>query len=163
MRAEPANLEYGSVLIVNGRVYVDWRPLDDLGVYADPDAASTREPAIYVLTYAPKNGESRVFEVLNKYDLCAKILNLAETEDEINKPFVAYKVYLKGDSSKGTPWLFESPDFAKVVEVFSDMIDSAKYLNSAEVSFVKVFCDAEGDAVKSVVLKKLQFERGNQK
>ena len=162
MKAEPVNLKYGSVLIVDGRVYVDCRPLEDLAVYANVDEDT--EDKLYCLVHAPKDGNPRVFEVYDKYDLCDKICNLYEEEPD--KPFVTYDCYLKNVGMEGTAQfaeVFESPDFAEVVKYFSDMVYQAKRFANAvyEAVFDKNFFDPKTKLIKSVVIKRITIDRSN--
>ena len=162
MKAEPVNLEYGSVLIVDGRVYVDSRPLEDLAVYANVDEDT--EDKLYCLVHAPKDGNPRVFEVYDKYDLCAKICNLYEEEPD--KPFVTYDCYLKIPGMEGPDQFvetFESPDFARTVEYFSDMVFKANHFPSGiyNAVFDKNFFDEKGKIIKGVELKRIIINRRN--
>ena len=163
MKAEPVNLQYGSVLIVDGRVYVDCRPLEDLAVYAKIDEDEYTESKLYCLVHAPKEGKPRLFEVLNKYDLCAKICNLYE--DEPDKPFVTYDAYLKVHGMEDPIFLdaFESPDFTRAVKHFSDLIHKTNFIGYGvyDIVFDKNFFDENGEIIKTVELKRITIDGSN--
>lgn len=161
MKAEPVNLKYGCVLIADGRVYVDCRPLEDFAVYANVDEDT--EDKMYCLVHAPKDGKPRIFEVLNKYDLCDKINVIADRET--NKPFVTYDTYLKIHGVEGPAFLnvFESPDFAEAVKHFSDLIYKPNFVvyDAYDVVFDKNFFDEKGEIIKCVELKRITIDRSN--
>ena len=163
MKAEPVNLQYGCVLIVDGRVYVDCRPLEDLAVYAKIDEDEYTESKLYCLVHAPKDGKPRLFEVLNKYDLFDKINNIADRETK--KPFLTYDTYMKVHGMEDPIFLdvFESPDFTRVVKHFSDLIRKTDFIGYGvyDIVFNKNFFNENGEIIKTVELKRITIDGSN--
>ena len=164
MKAESVNIKAWRVIIIDGSVYVDFRPVPSLSVDVDITARVDWDNPVYCLFQKCGKGASKIYDNLDRASLLKKIVDIAENEPK--RPFNTFDITVMHECK--LVGFGVTTEYLDAIHILSDLVKDVKTGKRGgagvyDVELVRVLHDKEGKAIEWTGLEKYSIELEEEK